>query len=434
MTDFQMPDAPKKQRLGRLKRPSLGRFRRTWRPRKNGSWRLRRRAVAGMRIATLSRKSPTLPHWAVLLLVPIWVAAVGLGVFALLVGPLAAGLPTGAAISLSWLISHHTAVLTPDGAITLLPLGAALVPILLWRRAARWVSVQVAGKPAIVRRTLALAASGYAAITFGVAAITRAGDLRASLILAVVGALVVACVGCWWGLRRAAPGKVRLPNGFAGAATAAAWFVLVGAALLVIAVIANFGEISAARAGVAQSAPEVAAVLLLELAYLPNLIIWAAAYATGAGIALGAGQSVSPYTSSDVVLPDLPILAAVPVTSPAWSAMLPLIMIVGGWLAAVAAQRRAQVVGLGHRFIRVGMLAGMTFVFWFAARVLAGGSLGEGRLDWVGPAAGTGFIAAVLIAAGATVWALMPALASDARPVAVDLRNRVKDRRSKQNA
>ena len=435
MTDFQMPEAPKKQRLGKLKKPNLNRIPRPkWPPRKNGSWHVRRRLVAGFRLATLSRKSPTLPHWAALLVVPVWVAAVGLGVFAVLVGPLASGLPTGAAISFSWLIAHHASLLTPDGAVTLLPLGAALVPILLWRRAARWVSVQTTGRPALVRRTLVVGAGCYAGITFAVATFTRAGDVRASLLWATVGALVVAGLGSWWGLRRAAAGRVRLPNGFAGGATAIAWFVLVGTILLVVAVVANFGDIAAARNGVAQGGTEVAAVLLLELAYLPNLIMWSAAYATGAGIALGSGQSVSPYTATDVVLPDLPILAAVPTLSPAWSAMLPLVIIVGGWLAAVAAQRRAQVDGLAHRFIRVAMLAGMTFWFWFVARVLAGGSLGDGRLDWVGPAAGTAFIAAVLIAAGATVWALVPTLASDARPVAVDLRNRVKDRRLKQDA
>ena len=56
---------------------------------------------------------------------------------------------------------------------------------------------------------------------------------------------------------------------------------------------------------------------------------------------------------------------------------------------------------------------------------LAGGSLGDGRLDHVGPAAGTALAAVVLTGAGTLMWALLPTLASDARPVAVDLRERV---------
>ena len=54
------------------------------------------------------------------------------------------------------------------------------------------------------------------------------------------------------------------------------------------------------------------AVTLLQLGFLPNLVIYAIAWSTGAGFSFGAGTSVG-LTSSDVgTLPMLPILGAVP--------------------------------------------------------------------------------------------------------------------------
>jgi hypothetical protein len=431
VTDFQMPNVRKKERL--WNRSLRGHKLPRWRPKPGTASSLRTRSVATFRLALLSRKSPNLPHWAVLVLVPIWVAVVGLGILTILIAPFAAGLQVSSTVSFTWLAAHQAAFLTPDGAITFLPLGLALLPVLLWRRAARWMTMQCPQSPAVLRSTLVIVTIAYAAFAAALAGITQVAEVRVSIALAIIGATVVAGIGCWWGLRRSNPGQMRLPNGFAGAAAATSWFGLVGAVLLGIAVVANFGEIAVARESVASQGADVAAVLLLELAYLPNLILWAAAYATGAGITLGASQIVSPYSTSDVLLPDLPILAAVPTSSPSWTAALPLVIMLGGWLAAVTAQRRAAVNGLGRRFIRVGMLAGMTFLLWFVGRLLVGGSLGDGRLDWVGPASGTASIAAVLVATGATVWALLPTLASEARPMAVDLTNRVKERRTKQS-
>lgn len=206
---------------------------------------------------------------------------------------------------------------------------------------------------------------------------------------------------------------------------AAGWFVLVGALVLTVGVLAGLGEMAGARQELSPDGIGQWGTLVAELLYLPNLIIFAAAYATGIGIAVGDGAAVSPFVTDQASLPNLPVLSLLPTTPPTWTALLPVVIIVGGWLAAVVAQRQVPVRGLRHRLMRAGVLSILVLATWLVAGFVAGGSLGSGRLDYVGPTLATALAGAMLIGGGAVVWALAPTLASDARPVAKDVAGRL---------
>lgn len=129
------------------------------------------------------------------------------------------------------------------------------------------------------------------------------------------------------------------------------------------------------------------ALLALQLAYLPNAVVWSATYGLGAGFSLGSGSVVSPTGTSLGIVPGVPILGALPATGPASSSML-------GWLGAgvVAGGVAALVVLRARREARVdeaclvgglaGALAGLAFtaVAWAST-----GSLGSHRLVGLGP-------------------------------------------------
>jgi hypothetical protein len=257
-------------------------------------------------------------------------------------------------------------------------------------------------------------AAYVAACTAG-ALTLRSNDVHVSLPATVIGATCVACLGIVWGIRKQSPQRLRLPNALAGGMVAISWFVVVGSLVLAVSAIFAFGDITVARQALTAESVSQLGVLTVELAYLPNLIVWMAAYATGAGLAVGGDQQISMFASEAASLPDLPILAAVPTTAPAGAALLPLTIVVGGWLSAAVAQRQAPVVALRRRLARAAVLAGIVLVFWFVAAIISGGSLGDGRLDYVGPALSTPFAAATLVGVGAILWALIPTLASDAR-------------------
>ena len=85
-----------------------------------------------------------------------------------------------------------------------------------------------------------------------------------------------------------------------------------GAVLLGIGILAGWSQIIATYQELHAGAVGDTAVTLLQLGFLPNLVIYAIAWSTGAGFSFGAGTSVG-LTSSDVgTLPMLPILGAVP--------------------------------------------------------------------------------------------------------------------------
>ena len=85
-----------------------------------------------------------------------------------------------------------------------------------------------------------------------------------------------------------------------------------GAVLLGIGILAGWSQVVATYQELHAGAVGDTAVTLLQLGFLPNLVIYAIAWSTGAGFSFGAGTSVG-LTSSDAgTLPMLPILGAVP--------------------------------------------------------------------------------------------------------------------------
>lgn len=131
------------------------------------------------------------------------------------------------------------------------------------------------------------------------------------------------------------------------------------------------------------------ALTLAQLALLPNLVLWGAAWLLGPGFAIGVGSSVSPVGTSLGPVPALPVLGALPTGDPAFGFVGLLVPVVAGFLAGVAV-RPALVraldrvgplvtVGVG---VAAGIVAGVLAGFLAAA---SGGSAGPGRLADVGP-------------------------------------------------
>jgi hypothetical protein len=119
---------------------------------------------------------------------------------------------------------------------------------------------------------------------------------------------------------------------------------------------------------------------------VPNLAVWGASYAAGAGFAVGTGTLVTPFgTSGRPVLPGFPLLAAVPAPGPAgagWAALA---------LSALAALGFAGCLSRERLTPRQTLLAatGAAVLHGIAFAVLAawsGGALGTGLLADFGPA------------------------------------------------
>jgi hypothetical protein len=152
-------------------------------------------------------------------------------------------------------------------------------------------------------------------------------------------------------------------------------------------------------------------LVLLQLGYLPNAVIWAIAFSLGPGFAFGAGTVVAPTGSALAQLPAFPMLAALPPglhsAVPGW--IEPTVLAVpylagglGGLLLVRAGPalslEAAPVWGLACGAVSGGVLGLLAAV--------SGGPLGDGRLAAVGPSAWqVGAVSALEIGVAAAVAA-----------------------------
>ena len=325
-----------------------------------------------------------------------------------------------------WLAAHHVGfALRGAGRIGMLPLGLVLIPgSLLWR-AGRWVARtgQLTRLSEVGYAAMALAAP-YAVLCGALALASRSRLATPSLPQAVVaGFLIALCAGGlgaaravapWDRLARLLPPRPRsVVLGTAGslAVLAAAGATLAGASLA--AHLHEFGSLNdALGAGVVGSV----LLLLAQLAYVPNAVIWAVCFTLGPGFAFGAGTVVAPTGAALGPLPMFPMLAAMPsgahASLPGWVSVGMLVVpylagAFGGVLLVRAAPSPAAEIAPLWGFacgVATGAVIGVLAAF-------SGGPLGSGRLAVVGPSGWQAGLVATLevgvaaaVAAGVANW------------------------------
>ncbi|MFT4214488.1 MAG: DUF6350 family protein [Microbacterium sp.] len=196
---------------------------------------------------------------------------------------------------------------------------------------------------------------------------------------------------------------------------AVAGLIGVGALLVAVATVLRGGEVIALYEAAHVDLVGVIAMTLGQIAYLPTLVVWGAAFAAGPGFAVGAGTAVSPVGTSLGVLPGIPVLGIVPETVSTWLLTLALAIVAVGFLAGwigrtVLARSDAAASGSGPRltvFAAIVVLGGAGAAL---LAVCASGAIGPDRLADAGVAAGPfAFAVGVELAVGAAIALFTPA-------------------------
>jgi hypothetical protein len=357
------------------------------------------------------------------------VTASGVAVLALLalIGWIAAphegvGLPAVLRISAAlWLVGQHVGfTFRGAGRIGLLPLGLVLLPgALLWR-AGRWVvrAAQVRRLRHVGYAAVALAVP-YALLTGVLAVASRSALEASSLLQSVAWGLVLAlAAGGLGGARALAPWPqlVRLlparPRSVVvGVAGALATLAGAGALIAGVCLAVHIHEAATLERDLAPGVIGTVLLCLLELAYLPNAVIWAIAFALGPGFAFGSGTVVAPTGSALAQLPAFPMLAALPPglhgAMPGW--IEPTVLAVpylAGMLGGLLLVRAAPALGLDTAPL-LGLACGTASgVLLGLLAAVSGGPLGDGRLAAVGPSAWqVGLVSALEIGVSAALTA-----------------------------
>ena len=222
-----------------------------------------------------------------------------------------------------WLVGHHVGfTFRGAGRIGLLPLGLVLLPgALLWR-AGSWVvrAGQVRRLRHVGYAAVALAVP-YALLTGALALASRSALESSSLPQSVAWGLLLALVAGGLGGARALapwPQLVRLlpaaaeVHGRRRRRRARHPRRLRGAARRHLADGLHLHEAAVLERDLAPGVVGTLLLVLLQLGYLPNAVIWAIAFSLGPGFAFGAGTVVGPTGSALAQLPAFPMLAALP--------------------------------------------------------------------------------------------------------------------------
>jgi len=335
-----------------------------------------------------------------------------------------AGLGLGAVLRASaglWLVGQHVGFsFRGAGRIGLLPLGLVLLPgALLWR-AGSWVvrAGQVRRLRHVGYAAVALAVP-YALLAVALALASRSALESSSLLQSAGwGLLLALAAGGLGGARALAPWRElirllpeRLRSMVVGVAGALGTLVGVGALLAGVSLAVHLHEAALLERDLAPGAVGTVLLVLLQLAYLPNAVIWAIAFSVGPGFAFGSGTVVAPTGSALAQLPAFPMLAALPpglhVAVPGW--IEPTVLAVpylagglGGLLLVRATSAltldAAPLWGLACGVVCGGLLGLLAAV--------SGGPLGDARLAAVGPSAWqVGGVSALEIGVAAAVTA-----------------------------
>ena len=310
-----------------------------------------------------------------------------------------------------WLAAHHVGFTLPRaGQIGMLPLGLVLIPgCLLWR-AGRWLvsSGQVSSLPEVGYAALAVAAP-YAVLSGALALASQSSLAIPSVPQAVAGGFTIALCAAGLGAARAlAPWRTlagllppRPRSVVLGTAGSLALLGMAGSILAGASLAVHLPEFRVLNDSLGAGAVGTALLLLVQLAYLPNAVIWAVCFSLGPGFAVGTGTVVAPTGAALGPLPAFPLLAALPAGAhpslPGWaSAAILAVPYLAGVFGGVVLVRAAVVPA-----IEVAPLWG--FVSGVATggavallTVFAGGPAGNGRLAAVGPSGWQSGLVAVL--------------------------------------
>ncbi|GAB3224367.1 hypothetical protein GCM10027447_12910 [Glycomyces halotolerans] len=295
-----------------------------------------------------------------------------------------------AAAGVAWLAGHGVAVDIGTLHLTVTPL--LLTAVLLWRlaKAAAGTTRAIGGRDAAAVRAAAGSVSIlYIGLATGVAALASTGPFSVSVLETLAYTAPSAAAATAYGSAREA--------GLLPWERQSVWLRrALRTGTLVVAALLAFGS-AAVGVAFAVRGPAVAdtlglygggawAVALLTVIYLPNLAVWAVAYMSGPGFAVGAGTAVQAELVELGPLPAFPVFAAVPAGPlPAAATVLIGLPLMLAAVFGVLLTYRSPDLRL-PRVTTAAILASATAaVLLGGLSWLSGGAAGRGRLAEIGP-------------------------------------------------
>jgi hypothetical protein len=319
------------------------------------------------------------------------------------------------------MVAGEAAAQPESGTLSLIPLGLTLIPFLLAWRAGR----RLARASYTDQLWQALLGSWLVYAGFGMATgfVCRTDDVAIFLWFAGLMPLVPFGLGMVVGARREAGSWSRLigvdavdwiartsqhsrwAGSYLGSAVKAGFVALLAAfslsaALLAVDLFIHWDLVIAVYEGLDAGAMGGAVLTIAQLGFLPNLAVFALAWTSGSGFALGVGSQAGPLGTAVGPLPSIPVFAALPAGSLDFGFVALVVPVLAGALAGwwflregenhfdewLSIKVRSRWFTASASTLILGAIVGV------AAGLMAGGlawtargSAGIGRLTDIGP-------------------------------------------------
>jgi hypothetical protein len=293
-----------------------------------------------------------------------------------------------------WLLANGGGAQFGATSITVVPWGATAVFAVVLSQFARLAArrLPTRDRSAVGQVVGVMSLTYCAAVTVG----SLASGHSDHVVQASATACGVAAVASAWGSARTLgyDPTARWPRWAQAVprAVAAACLAMVvgGAAALASALVVRLDRVEQLTTALDPGVAGGIALVVVQLAFAPNLVIWASSYTLGAGFSLGGGSVVTPAESTLGLLPGIPVFGALPPPGAAADGQLWWLgvgVFAGG--AAAWSLMRSRPAARFDEASLVGGLAGAVAGLIFAALSWAsGGDLGSLRLAGAGPQLG----------------------------------------------
>lgn len=318
--------------------------------------------------------------------------------------------------SLAWTMANLGPVTDGTTTISLLPLGLVAWPLLVVARAVRPLADDLAaddsprlaplgGVRTITATSLGAFVGTYVALGVVVQALGRLVPVHAVWWQALLGTVLVPVVGLVAGLRRPlaaadvaprwrdqlkAAFPVAVRRGIVVGLRACAALLAAGLVPVAVSFATHLGQVADVQSGLHPGIVGGLLLVLGQLLLLPNAAAWGLSWLAGPGFTMGTGSSFTWTSSSSVLLPNIPVLGALP-DSGSHSALFALAVLVpvavGAWTGWRALGTVSRLSAARAKIQVVAVAVASAAAFAMTALVLSGGALGTRALADIGPRA-----------------------------------------------
>lgn len=318
--------------------------------------------------------------------------------------------------SLAWTMANLGPVTDGTTTISLLPLGLVAWPLLVVARAVRPLADDLAtddsprldlvgGVRTITATSLGAFVGTYVALGLVVQVLGRLVPVHAVWWQALLGTVLVPVVGLVAGLRRPlgaadvaprwhdqlkAAFPVAVRRGIVVGLRACGALLAAGLVPVAVSFATHLGQVADVQSGLHPGIVGGLLLVLGQLLLLPNAAAWGLSWLAGPGFTMGAGSSFTWTSSSSVLLPNIPVLGALPDSgshSPLFALAVLVPVAVGAWTGWRALGTVSRLSAARAKIQVVAVAVASAAAFAMTALVLSGGALGTRALADIGPRA-----------------------------------------------